>query len=145
MPDPLFCSLGKNSNQSIGTSEAAITWEVDVSDPGDMHSTSSNQSRVTAPVTGLYTFDVAFYFGATAGMSTARARKNGSDFLPGSLARQDGSATAGTPMVLQFSAVLAASDYVEILLKHSTSTQSLNGGTSNEFGPSLTCRYQGPA
>lgn len=145
VPNPLFCSLGKNSNQSIGTSETAITWEVDFSDPGDMHSTSSNQSRVTAPVTGLYTFDVAFYFSASAGFSTARARKNGSDFLPGSMARRDGLTSIGTPMVLQFSAVLAASDYVEIMLKHSTTTYQVNGNTGNELGPSLTCRYQGPA
>lgn len=143
IPDPLFCSLGKASEQSIGTTETAVTWPVEHANAGGMHS-GANPSRIVAPVAGTYEFNVSFYAAATSGVSTAYARLNGSTAIPGSLDRVTGTASTGTPLKLQFSVNLAANAYVEIMYSHSTSTQTI-GWASNQFGPSLTAKYLGPS
>lgn len=145
IPASIYCVLGKNANQNVGTSEVAIVWETEISDLCGMHEPSTNPSRITVPTSGVYEITVSIYYGATSGFSTARARKNGSTFLEGSLDRRPGDTNAGTPMKIAFTAALTAGDYVEILLKHSATTFVLNGNSGTELAPTATVRYLGPS
>lgn len=145
LPTPLYCSLSKSAHQSIGTTLTEITWDVENSDLGGMHDPSTNTSRVTVPVTGLYEVQTSFYYAATTGTSTAYIRKNGTTGVAGTLFRLDPTANTGSPVKIVTTVVLGAGDYVEVVLSHSTSSYQVNGGSGNHFDPNLTVRLLGPA
>lgn len=126
----LSCALRKSANQNLTTSAAALTWDVEISDAFAMHDNSSNTSRVSAPVSGVYEVVVSAYNSNTSGMGTLYGRLNGTTDIPGSLARGTGDSTAGLPLRSVFSLSMSAGDYIEIMVLHATAAGNIAGGTS---------------
>lgn len=141
---PTCAVLSRSSNQSLTATDQAIIWDVEVSDAAGMHDNSTNPSRITVPIAGIYEVICSYYDNNTSGHSSALARKNGSGGVIGSYERRDSSPNTGTHMKLAFSCALAAGDYIEIMAKHSTAAGVINGGT-NELAPALTIKYLSPA
>ncbi len=127
----LACSLRKSANQNLTTSAAALTWDVEVADSAGMHSNAVNNSRMIAPVAGLYMVTFTLLNSNTSGMGTAFGRVNGSTDATGSLIRRIGDSSAATPLLSSFPVLLSAGDYVEIMVLHATAAGVINGGTSN--------------
>lgn len=120
---PISCVLQKSANQSMG-SAAALTWDVEVSDPAGMHDNSSNTSRISAVEAGLYLVAVTGFFSNTS-LGSLYGRKNGSADVTGSLNRAAGNNSVQSV----FSVLLAAGDYVEIMGVLGTAG-TITGGSS---------------
>jgi hypothetical protein len=74
------CRLTKSTNQSINnTTETAITWDTEEFDSNDLHSLTSNTSRITAQKAGFYLIigDIAFAGHSDAGQRYASLVYNG--------------------------------------------------------------------
>lgn len=140
---PIYCALRLSTNQSLTTSDAAVLWDAEVSDPTAMHSTVTNPGRITFAEAGLYEITASLYNGNTSGMGTAYARLNGTTALPGSLARGVAS-SAGLTLKVACAFVAATSDYIEIMVTHASASGSISGGT-NQFASTVTCKRLGPA
>jgi hypothetical protein len=144
LPIATFCALRKSGNQSLTTTLTPVVWDVELADASGMHDNVTNNTRITAPVAGLYEFSVQGYNNNTTGTGVIQARQNGTTDVPGSFTRRDGTGTAAIPLTVVFPAVLAAGDYVEIMVSHSTTAGTLSGGTSAGSAV-LTAKYIGPA
>lgn len=129
-PEPPACALSKSADQSLTTSAAALTWDVEISDPNDMHSTSSNTSRIVAPVDGLYEVSANLFNSNGAGMGTVHGRLNGTTDIAGSQSRGNAASGVALSLATVFSVVLSAGDYVEVMVLHSTATGEIKGGTA---------------
>ena len=123
-------ALRKSANQSLTASATALSWDVEISDPAGMHDNVTNNTRLTAPVAGLYNVVASLYNGNTAGMGTTYARLNGTTDIPGSLDRRTADATAALPLKSAFPVSLGVGDYVEIMVLHATAAGTIAGGTS---------------
>lgn len=123
------CLLRRSANYSLTTTSTALTWDVELHDPYAMHHPSTNTARLVAPVAGLYEINFQGYNNNTSGTGVVLGRLNGSTAIPGSFSRRDGTGTAGCPLWTTFSVVLAAGDYVEIMVYHSTAAGTITGGT----------------
>ena len=124
------CALRKSANQNLTTSATALSWDVEISDPAGMHNNVTNNTRLTAPVAGLYNVVASLYNGNTSGMGTTYARLNGTTDIPGSLDRRTADATAALPLKCSFTVALGAGDYVEIMVFHATAAGTIAGGTT---------------
>lgn len=145
IPDPLFCTVSKTSNQNLSTSATAIIWDSEDSDAGSMHNNSTNNTRITAPISGTYEFAVSLYNSNTSGMGTVYARKNGTTDITGSLDRGTADSVAALPLRSVFPVVLSAGDYVEIMVLHSVASGNIAGGSSAQGAARLTAKYLGPS
>ena len=125
-----------NATQSISNNTAtAITFNSEVLDTNNFHSTSSNTSRMTIPAAyaGKYMV-VGQIFVQNNGNGTRRLEiyKNGSSF-----ARTQNFADASEQGYLNINTTmsLAVSDYVELyVFQNSGSTLSIYGGTAPQLG-----------
>lgn len=109
-----------DANISVNNATAtALTFNSERFDNGDLHSTSSNTGRLTAPITGLYLIvgHVAFAANAT-GRRRAQIRRNGTQLI----ASNDGFPTAGDNCFVTVSALyqLNATDYVELVVEQAS-------------------------
>jgi hypothetical protein len=121
----------------------ALTFNSERFDHGDLHSTSSNTSRLTAPVAGLYSaapvaglYSVGanFRFAANAtGQRYGALRVNGSTVIAEDMVLP-GSAAVLPRLVLSTIWRLAAGDYVEVLA-FQTSGGALDVETSSATSP----------
>lgn len=145
IPDPLFCTVGKTSNQNLSTSATAIIWDSEDSDAGSMHNNSTNNTRITVPIAGTYEFAVSLYNSNTSGMGTVYARVNGTTDITGSLDRGTADSVASLPLRSVFPVVLSANDYVEIMVLHSTASGNIAGGSGAPGSARLTAKYLGPS
>jgi len=126
----IACALRKSANQNLTTTATALSWDVEVSDPSGIHSNVTNNTRLTAPVAGLYEIASSIYNNNTSGLGTLQARVNGTTDAPGSLERRTADA-AGLSLRNVFSLAMAPGDYVEIMVLHATAAGSVAGGTAN--------------
>lgn len=144
IPTPLYCSLSKSSAQSLTTSAAGITWDVETSDLGGMHDNVTNTSRITAPVDGVYEFTASVYNSNSSGVGTIFGQKNAeTDGIPGSQDRREGDG-GGLPLLSSFSVELDAGDYVQIMALHTTTAGNV-AGAATRFSSAITAKYLGPA
>jgi hypothetical protein len=112
----------------------ALTFNSERFDHGDLHSTSSNTSRLTAPVAGLYSVGANFRFAANAtGQRYGALRVNGSTVIAEDMVLP-GSAAVLPRLVLSTIWRLAAGDYVEVLA-FQTSGGALDVETSSATSP----------
>lgn len=103
-----------SSAQTIGTaSTTVLTFNSERFDTNTLHDTSTNTSRLTAPVTGLYTISgmVTFATNGT-GRRQLRITLNGTTDL--AIAQFPGDATLPVRMNVQTIYHLSATDYVEL-------------------------------
>lgn len=128
----VFCVVRKSANQNLTTSAVPLTWDVEISDRLGMHDNTTNNSRVTAVVAGMYQFAVSAFNGNTSGMGTIQALLNGTTGIPGSFARREASGSLGAalPFHIIFSVQMAVGDYVEITVMHSSASLFVAGGTT---------------
>lgn len=137
-----LCVLGKSGNQNLTTSAAALAWDTEITDVYAMHDNAVNNTRLIAPVDGVYEVTALVYNNNTAGLGTMYGRKNGTTNIQGSFTRRDGSGTAAIPLGVTFPVVLNATDYVEIMVLHSTAAGTVGGGTG-EAGATVTMKRIG--
>jgi hypothetical protein len=126
------------SGQVVPNATAAtLSFDSERYDTAAMHSTSSNTSRLTAPVTGIYevTANVR-WSGAqfTAGASTVTLRKNGSGLVAW---EEDAGNDAN---LITTTARLAAGDYLEVVVSQ-TSGSSKTIGSLAEYSPEFSMTW----
>jgi hypothetical protein len=117
-----------------------ITLEgtTEVADTANMHSDTTNPSRITAPVAGTYIISASVRWNSAAGDHLLDIEKNATTFLAGNVA----GATAFFPPINSVTTVaqLAAGDYVEAVVEASQNTStSTSGEVSN-----LSMAFTGP-
>jgi len=125
------CALRKSASQNLSTTPTALAWDAEISDPAGMHDNSTNPSRVTAPQAGLYRVEAQLYNNNTSGAGTVLGRLNGTTDVPGSAMRRTAGSAEGTPLLTVFPVAMAAGDYLEIMVSHSTATGQIAGGTTS--------------
>jgi hypothetical protein len=124
-----------NADISVAnTTSVALTFNSERWDEGDLHSTSSNTSRLTAPVAGLYVIGghVRFEFGGLGGFRQATIRLNGSTVIAEVL--DTAVNTPGTGLSPTTTYRLAAGDYVELVVQQN-SGGALNVDAQSNFSP----------
>jgi hypothetical protein len=127
---PRVCVLRRTANQNLTVAAAAITWDVEIADASAMHSNTVNNSRIIAPVAGLYKVTASMLNTNTSGMGTIFGRVDGGTDVAGSLARRVGDASAACPLLSVFTVSLAAGQYVEIMAQHATAAGAITGGAT---------------
>jgi hypothetical protein len=119
------------------TTLAVLSFNTERYDTAGLHSTTSNTSRLTAPVTGIYevTADVR-WSGAqfSAGASTVQLRKNGSTIVAW---EEDAGNDAN---LVTTTARLAAGDYIEVLVSQ-LSGSSKTIGSIAEYSPEFSMTW----
>ena len=132
----MIVTLSKSGNQTIsGTSYGTLTWETEGKDTDDLHGTASN-TRITAPVNGLYSFVVVTSWSDTTSAASYHINeylKNGLVLSPTIAALQTRAANdADITMVTAALIQLNANDYVEVRAYNNQSGNSfvLSGGSS---------------
>lgn len=125
-----------NANLSISTGTfTALTFNSERYDNGDLHSTSSNTGRLTAPVTGLYLIGASVEWdGNTTGDRFATILLNGGTTIARVSQRANAGAgnTTGQEPVCPY--YLVAGDYVEVVVIHDAGV-SLNVLATASYSP----------
>jgi hypothetical protein len=108
------------TNPSITT----LAFDTERYDTAGMHSTTTNNSRLTAPVNGIYvvTAQVRWEFPVPAQSISLALRENGTTYI----AWEDGDAQVSYQEV-STQVQLAAGDYVEVLVEQASQNQSTLG------------------
>lgn len=100
-------SVYKSSDQVLGVGTVAVSFDSERFDVGTMHDLVTNNSRLTVPANQGGTYHISAQINMTAS-NVFEVRKNGATLL-----RVGGDVTYG---VLSFHEVLAAADYIELLV-----------------------------
>lgn len=130
--------LTNSANQSISdATDTAVTFDTDTYDFDDIHSTTTNPSRITMLLAGKYllTANIDWEDNAT-GYRQLKLLHNATTAI--ALTTRVGSATAGAnrqTIVTEYD--FAAGDYLELFVLQ-TSGGALNVLTNNDFSPVLT-------
>ncbi len=128
LADPPRVLTYRNSNQSVPDATDTIPlFNAETRDTDSMHSTSSNQGRLTASTAGLYQVTFRAYFAAaTGGYRQARIYLNGVGVTVIDEATNDSpSSTTSTSLLCQVEQYLDVGEYVEAYVYH-TRGSSLN-------------------
>lgn len=124
-----------DANISVATSGTRqfLTFNKERYDSGDLHSTSANTGRLTAPITGLYRFGACVVYAANAtGFRELSLRLNGATFL--TYKTQPAVNGEDTGMDINTEYQLVAGDYVEVGVLQ-TSGGALNVRQASNFSP----------
>jgi hypothetical protein len=122
----------------------AVTFNTERYDVGGCHSTSSNTSRLTAPVAGKYVITTQIRFSSDSDYVaiTLQFRVNGTTFIAGAF----DSKTFATNVVdrnLTTIYSLAANDYVEVLVRHDNTDAGANNIAAAFSSPEFAFAYLG--
>lgn len=113
MQNPPRCSVWNNAtaNTLVSGTGASIAFDSELYDTDNMHSTTSNTTRLTAQTPGLYDIKGSADFGSSSsGTRQISIYKNGSAQAFDS----DGAMAAADVLFLSKEIYLAAGDYVEL-------------------------------
>lgn len=111
------------SHTTSGT-EQVVTFDSERYDSGGLHSTSVNTSRLTAPITGLYSVGACVRFASNAtGYRYIYLRLNGTTVLGADIRPAASSVATVVPLMVDYQ--LTAGDYVEVV------ANQLSGGALN--------------
>lgn len=137
-----FCRLRRSTSQSIpNNQETAITFDQESWDYGDMHSTTSNTSRLVFPVAGIYYIFAQVVWGTnTNGYRRVVIKLNGSTAFAED--RRDPVSQHQTVQNISTAMRCAANDYAE-LVAYQNSGGNLNVDSWSENGPTLGAVYLG--
>jgi hypothetical protein len=135
----VFHSVAQSTVGSGATT--VLAFDSERYDSGSMHDTSTNNSRLVAPVTGIYaiTANVVWASNPT-GRRTIHLRRNGFESIAA-----DSRAAFGDEVgtVIATLARLEAGDYVEVLIQQ-TSGSSLNIQKDGEITPEFAMSWLAP-
>jgi hypothetical protein len=134
----------RTTNQGVpDVTETSLNFNSERYDTASMHSTSSNLSRLTAPVTGIYLVTAHIYWQGTFSATSSsymKLRKNGDPFQ-GLAIQENGADDANSISTV---ARLVAGDYVEAqVLQASGSTQSIRSSAA-QASPEFTMTWLAP-
>ncbi len=103
---------------TVGDTFYPVDFDTDEFDTASMHDTGSNISRIQIPVGGLYLITYEGLFSASAtGQRVVRIRKNGTtDLIGGGFFAGNPNATWSQSVVVSSVYLLAAGDYVEVMV-----------------------------
>lgn len=120
------CRVTHSVDQSFASAvSAAVAFNTDVHNVGGMHSTITNNTRLTAKVTGLYSVGGSVNWAANAtGIRNIYIRRNGTTPIVADLRLAAGGADP-TQQSIHTEIRLAAGDYVELI------AQQASGGALN--------------
>lgn len=134
---PLFnARVYNDANISVAhNTPQALTFNSERWDVGDLHSTASNTSRLTAPITGLYHIGGSFRFAANAaGQRLIQINLNGTVAIDSRDSGQTPNAAIPPRMGIDTIYRLTRGDYVE-LVAFQTSGGALNVESVGNFSP----------
>jgi hypothetical protein len=130
-----MCRIRKSVGQSITNATlTVVTWDVEGFDTDNLHDNSTNNSRMTAQVTGKYIVGATLVYSEnTTGARGVHVRKNGTTYYGGN---EPQTPAAGGIFHDAFSHTtlvdLLAGDYVEIIsFQASGVTLTITGGGNN--------------
>ena len=127
------CSVYRNTNQTLANNtDTLVTWDAEYFDSGDMHSTSTNPGRITAPTAGYYRFSATLCWAVGAvGVRRCRLLANGATQFAFVQNTPVGVGDPATNTIVG-SLELAAAGYVELYAFH-TQGANLNLLANNCF------------
>lgn len=125
--------------QSIPTTTyTPITFNTEIWDTDNTHSTVTNTSRLTANTAGLYDIDANIYFDVNAtGARAVILRVNGTTFIAFNQVQATATASYATLLSASTKYRLEVGDYVEVLAFQNSGV-SLNSLSANAHSPILT-------
>lgn len=124
---------GTSAQSITNNSIQAISFNTETADPWDIHSNSSNPSRITCPATleGAWAIHAQVQFAANAtGDRRIYLYKTGAELV---VKERDPNATGVTIMDVYAKVVLAEDDYIEAMVY-----QNSGGNLDADFGSNLT-------
>ncbi len=118
--DPPACSVLGSSAQSVANDTLVIlNAGSETFDNDGMHSTVTNNSRITAQTAGRYLINTVVEFAANAASyNQVDFLKNGATTLPGTRLPPVTTGAFPTALAITETVVLAAGDYVEVRVRH---------------------------
>jgi hypothetical protein len=132
-----------SAGETVPEGDTALTFDSERYDNAELHSTSTNPSRLTAQQAGTYLITGHVNFvPASSGVRGLRMRLNGGTFIAGSFVPSAGGLV---DTVLSVATVyhLAAGDYVELIV-YQNSGGSLTVRATPNFSPEFAMQWVGP-
>lgn len=149
LANPPHCALRHSVTQSHATSSTwqALVFDTEDEDTAAMHSTVSNTSRITVPVTGLYVVsaEVTFAFNAN-GLRAVGFRANGSGTSgPNKKGRIQtwGVINSDTYLSVATTLKLSANDYLEVVAFQNSGAALNLAASTTECYPYFTATWVG--
>lgn len=139
--NPPRVGLIQNTTQTIATATwTAVAFDTEFWDTDNMHSTTSNTSRVTATTAGMYLVNGALSWTAPAAGQILRAaiRQNGASFLPTIMTTEG----VNNQVNVSVTAQMNAGDYLELMAYQSTGA-NLALTTSGGYNSTLYVNFLG--
>jgi hypothetical protein len=130
----------KNTTQTITTASTyfAVSFQAETYDTGSFHDNTTNNSRLTVPTAGYYRFQFATV-ATNAQFYRLGFFKNGTQVNTGYSANGD----QGTTGMSSIDLLLAATDYVEIMVYIAGSSTGFYGTNSLTVPTYFSCQYLG--
>ena len=111
-------------------SYTALTFDSERFDNGDLHSTTTNTSRLTAPANGVYLISAHLEFDGWGYNRQIRLTQNGTTII----GFKNGFANIEAVLNISTSAFLLAGDYVEVIVWQGTGEDRLVTSSSSMYG-----------
>ncbi len=134
------CRVYNTAAVSISNStDSVISFNSERFDFGNLHSTSTNTSRITVAADGIYTISGSINFAVnSSGIRALYVRHNGTTDIAGQSAPAN--ASNSTSLSINTIYALSAGDYVE-LFAYQTSGSSLNVTAGGNYSPEFSLVY----
>lgn len=140
----VYAIISRSTNQALGAGTAtAISFDTELTDPGNLF-TGANPTRLTALRAGWYEANVQSYSSNTTGTGLVTLQKNGATQVPAAWDRRPGAAGIGIPLAITAPVLLAANDYLEVIITLSVAG-SVVGDLASGQGITFSLRYIGSA
>jgi hypothetical protein len=124
-----------NISHATSSTAQALTFNSERYDIGDLHSTSVNTGRLTAPVPGLYDIGASIEFAANVtGFRSLALRLNGTTILAGQVVMAVTVAAVAHRIQVATQYQLVTGDYVEVVANQSSGA-ALNILASGNYSP----------
>ena len=132
------CLLALTATQTIGALPYTITWDNEVSDSTDMHSNSTNPSRITIDTAGVYIINVNFSAISNASNDFGFDLQKNGTVIAKIHNDPNGGAGSGFGYSLSRTGLFAQNDYLEVVIKFFSGTNAGIPSGSVQINRSVT-------
>ena len=141
---PPACRVYGSIGVTVPTAtDTAIAFNTERYDVGSIHSTVTNTSRLTAPIAGVYHVEGNIRITSAAAATVLLSiRLNGTTVIAQTAWKTATGIDNG--MIVSCDYALAASDYVEIVVRHNEGSDLSTGGNAN-WADEASMRWTGPS
>ena len=147
LANPPACRVYHNANQSVNDNTATVVaFNSERYDTDNMHSTSSNTSRITINTAGLYlvVFNGRFPAANDYNVAACHLRLNGSTLIASNSGGRAVTAVADLALGVTTTYKFAATDYVEVLvLQDNTANAARNLESVGNYSPEFSAIWIG--